>query len=172
MKVFKKYMHHSITLLMVLLFCQFTSAQIDSLQKQINEQVWKPFISSFNSGNDEGFKAVHSKDVIRVSQDSKQIFDYDQYFKKMPDSVQAKWGKWKKNIELRFIQRIAANSKAFEVGYYKTTSTNTITGETRTGYGKFHVLLRKENGTWKILMDADANENTNEAVFLTGALLE
>ena len=165
-------MRHSITFLIVVLSFQCTSAQSDSLQKQINEQVWKPFISSFNSGNDEGFKAVHSKDVIRVSQDSKQIFDYDQYFKKMPDSVQAKWGKWKKNIELRFIQRIAANSKAFEVGYYKTTSTNTATGETRTGYGKFHVLLRKENNIWKILMDEDANENTTEAVFQTSKPME
>ena len=165
-------MQHSITFLIVVLSFQCTSAQSDSLQKQINEQVWKPFISSFNSGNDEGFKAVHSKDVIRVSQDSKQIFGYDQYFKKMPDSVQAKWGKWKKNIELRFIQRIAANSKAFEVGYYKTTSTNTATGETRTGYGKFHVLLRKENNTWKILMDEDSDDNTTEAVFQTGRPLE
>ena len=165
-------MRHSITFLIVVLSFQCISAQSDSLQKQINEQVWKPFISSFNSGNDEGFKAVHSKDVIRVSQDSKQIFGYDQYFKKMPDSVQAKWGKWKKNIELRFIQRIAANSKAFEVGYYKTTSTNAVTGETRTGYGKFHVLLRRENNIWKILMDEDANENTNEAVFQTGKPME
>jgi hypothetical protein len=43
-----------------------------------------------------------------------------------------------------------------------------VTGEKRTGYGKFHVLLRKENGTWKILMDADANEKTDEVVFMTG----
>ena len=161
-------MRHSITFLIVLLSFQFTSAQSDSLQKQINEQVWKPFISSFNSGDDEGFKAVHSKDVIRVSQDSKQVFGYDQYFKKMPDSIKAKWGIWKKNIELRFTQRIASNGKAFEVGYYKTTSTDTATGKTRTGYGKFHVLQRTENNIWKILMDEDANENTTEAVFQTG----
>lgn len=59
--------------------------------------------------------------------------------------------------------------KAFEVGYYKTSSTDATTGETRSGYGKFHVLLRKENGTWKIIMDADANEKTNEALFLAGS---
>jgi hypothetical protein len=62
--------------------------------------------------------------------------------------------------------------KAFEVGYYKTTSTNTVTGEKRTGFGKFHVLLRKENGVWKILMDADAYEKTDEDVFLTGKSME
>jgi len=29
------------------------------------------------------------------------------------------------------------------------------------------VLLRKEGGVWKILMDADANEKTDETVFLS-----
>ena len=165
-------MRYNITFLIILFSCQLTSAQSDSLQKQINEQVWKPFISSFSTGDDEGFKAVHSKDVIRVSQDSKQISGYDQYFKKIPDSINATWGKGKKNIELRFIQRIADNGKAFEVGYYKTTSTDTTNGKTRIGYGKFHVLLRKENNIWKILMDEDAIENTTEAVFQTGKPME
>ena len=141
-------------------------------QKEINEQVWKPFIKSFSSGDDEGFKVLHSKDVIRVIRDSKQIMGYEQYFKKVPDSIKTKWGNWKKHIELRFIQRIASNDKAFEVGYYKTTSTNVLTHENRTGYGKFHVLLRKENGVWKILMDADANEKTDENIFLTGESIE
>ena len=147
-------------------------SQSDSLQKQINEQVWKPFISSFASGDDEIFRSVHSKDVTRAIQDNKQIMGFSEYFKKLPDSVKAKWGNWKKTIELRFVQRIANNEKAFEVGYYKSTSTNPLTGETRTGYGKFHVLLRKENGRWKILMDADAHEKTDEKIFQTGKAME
>ena len=147
-------------------------AQTDSLQKEINEQVWKPFIQAFNNSDNEAFSAVHSKDVTRVLQDNNQLMGYDQYFRKIPDSTKAKWSAWKKNIELRFLQRIASNGKAFEVGYYKSTSTNTQTGEKRTGYGKFHVLLRKENGAWKILMDADANEKTDEAIFLTAKPME
>lgn len=147
-------------------------SQVDSLQQQINRQVWKPFIQSFNHRDDEGFAAVHSKDVVRVIQDANQIQGFDQYFKKVPDSIQAMWKKWNRKIELRFIQRIASNGKAFEVGYYKTTNTNTQTGEIRSGYGKFHVLLRKENGVWKILMDADAGEKTDETVFLTGKPIE
>ena len=157
----------------IVLFLYFFSyAQADSLQKQIDEQVWKPFIKSFGSDDNEGFKSVHSRDITRVIQDNNQVLGYDQYFQKVPDSVRAKWGTWKKSIELRFIQRIAGNARAFEVGYYKTTSTNTSTGEARTGYGKFHVLLRKENGSWKILMDADAHEKTDESVFMTGRPME
>jgi ketosteroid isomerase-like protein len=154
------------------LICQLAFSQTDIWQKEINDQVWKPFVQAFSNGNDEAFRAVHSRDVIRVIQDDNKVMGYEEYFKKVPDSVKAKWKDWKKNIELRFIQRIASDDKAFEVGYYKTTSTNTVTGQKRTGYGKFHVLLRKEKGTWKILMDADAHEKTDESIFLTGSPME
>ena len=157
-------------LLIVLgLLCHgLSSSQTGSFQKEINEQVWKPFIRAFNNDDNEAFKDVHSKEMIRVIQDDDRVLGYDEYFQKIPDSTKAKWSNWKKNIELRFTQRIASNDKAFEVGYYKTTSTNIVTGEKRRGYGKFHVLLRKENGTWKILMDADASEKTDETIFLSG----
>ncbi len=163
-----------ILLVCIVIFFFFTTAwsQSENLQKQINEQVWKPFIKSFNSDDQKAFKAVHSKDLARVIQDNNQVIGYKEYFRATPDSVKAKWGDWKKNIELRFIERIADDGKAFEVGYYKTTNTNTATGKSNAGYGKFHVLLRKEHGTWKILMDADAGEGVNEAIFLTGKSME
>lgn len=162
-----------IVLLALLVFLHHVLlSQTDNLQKQINEQVWKPFIKAFNGRDNEAFSAVHSKDVIRVLQDDNTLMGYDEYFQKVPDSIQKRWNDWTRNIELRFIQRIASKDKAFEVGYYKTTSSNSKTGQRRTGYGKFHVLLRKEEGVWKILMDADAHENTDEALFLTAKPLE
>ncbi len=156
----------------LLLLSNFIFSQANNFQKEINEQVWKPFIKSFNAGDNDAFAAVHSKEIVRVSQDDNHIMGYDEYFKKIPDSVKAKWSDWKHNIELRFVQRIASPDKAFEVGYYKTTTVNSKTGEKRTGYGKFHVLLRKEKGMWKILMDADANEKTDETVFQSAKSME
>lgn len=162
-----------ISFITLLLLCGLSVfSQSDSLQKQINEQVWKPFIKAINSGDNDALSEVHSKEVARVMQDDGKIIGYSEYFKKIPDSIKAKWSDWKSNIELRFLQRIASADKAFEIGYYKTTSTNSKTGEKRTGYGKFHVLLRKESGTWKILMDADANEKTDEAVFIKAQPME
>ena len=147
-------------------------AQTDSLQKEINEQVWKPFIKSFNDMNTDAFMAVHSKEMSRVSQDGKSIYGYEKYYEenKYWNERSKKEGR-KHNIELRFTQRIAGNDRGFEVGYYKTTSIQP-NGESRSSYGKFHVLLRKENGKWKILMDADASEKTNESVFLSAQPLE
>jgi ketosteroid isomerase-like protein len=165
-------MRKFLLIVLFLLFEKICPCQTNNFQKEINEQVWKPFIKAFDNDDNEAFSAIHSKDVIRVIQDDNRIIGYDEYFQKVPDSIKAKWGKWKKNIELRFVQRIASKDKAFEIGYYKTTSSNLVNGEKRSGYGKFHVLLRKENGVWKILMDADANDKTDEAVFLTGKPME
>ena len=149
----------------VLLMCHILSGQ-ENQTKEINDQVWIPFVRSFSNGDEEAFKSVHSKDVIRVEQDGKRIFGHDIYLRKVPDSVKAIWSKWTKKIELRFIQRIAGDGKAFEIGYYRTTSNNIETGEKRVRIGKFHVLLRKENGVWKILMDADTSVDASEEKFL------
>jgi len=147
-------------------------AQTDSLQKEINEQVWKPFIKSFNEMDTDAFMAVHSKEISRVSQDGKSIYGYEKYYEESKYwNERSKREGRKHNIELRFIQRIAGSDRGFEVGYYKTTSIQR-NGESRSAYGKFHVLLRKENGQWKILMDADANEKINESVFLSAQPLE
>jgi hypothetical protein len=153
---------------MLVLVMNSAISQSDSLQQQINEQVWKPFIASFNSMDTEKFMSVHSKQMTRVIQDSKQIYGYDKYFhENQQGDERSKQANRKRSIELRFIQRIAGDGKAFEVGYFKTTNF-LPDGKSRSGYGKFHVLLQKENGVWKILMDTDASENTNETVFQTG----
>jgi hypothetical protein len=47
-----------------------------------------------------------------------------------------------------------------EVGIYKVITTDKI-GNTHTFYGRFHVALRKENGTWKILVDTDSSEGNS-----------
>ncbi len=158
-------------LLLILLYNSCLS-QADSLQRQINNQVWKPFMKSYNDRDDEGFKNLHSKDVVRVSVDDNVIFGYDQYFREVPESVKKRRGLWKRNLELRFIQRIADNSRAYEVGYFQLVETNTTTNEIRTSYGKFRVVLRKEHGIWKILVDADANEKTDETIFISASKVD
>jgi hypothetical protein len=139
-------------------------AQSDSLQKQINEQVWKPFITSYNNFDTDAFMAVHSKELTRVLQDADRVMNYAQYLesnKRGNDYGKSKNDK--RTIELRFTERIAGEGRAFEVGYYKVVLNNN-----QAVYAKFQVLLRVENGKWKILMDADANEKTMENTFQSG----
>lgn len=115
----------------------------------------------------KGFMDVHSRNMTRVIQDGNAIYGYEQYSRENEQGDErAKKADRKRNIELRFIQRIARNDRAFEIGYYKTTNIQGD-GSSKSFYGKFHVLMQKEKGTWKILMDADTSEKTNEAVFLS-----
>jgi len=90
-----------------LLGFSFCSSQTGSFQKEIDEQVWKPFIKAFNSDDNDGFRAVHSREIIRVVQDDNRLLGYDEYFKKVPDSLKAKWTNWKKNIrKMRMLWKI------------------------------------------------------------------
>src|SRR5688572_9911094 len=132
-------MRYSILLMMAgLLFMNLAGlAQADSLQQQINDQVWTSFIQSYSNMDTEGFMAVHSKDMARVLQDNKRITGYTQYYESNKRSNEySRKNNEKRNIGLRFIQRIAGNDKAFEIGYYKVTVTSPD-GKTPNFYGKF-----------------------------------
>jgi ketosteroid isomerase-like protein len=146
--------------IMLIVMTTLLSASVcaQHLQQEINEQVWKPFITSFNSFDTEGFMAVHSRDVIRSPRDAKVLLSWDEYFKQQ----QAGDKKQKENggtrlIELRFTERIANTKQAIDVGIYKTTVSNKE-GKTMSFYGRFHVVLRKEGSDWKILVDTDSSE--------------
>ena len=127
-------------------------------QKEINDQVWRPFIASFNSFDTDGFMAVHSREVVRSPRDAKFLLSWDEYFKQQ----QAGDKRQKENggtrlIELRFTERITNTKQAIDVGIYKTTVSNKE-GKTSSFYGRFHVVLRKEGPGWKILVDTDSSE--------------
>lgn len=147
----------ALTLLVAL---NYGYAQTD--QAEINEQVWKPFTKAIMMQDVESFAALHSKDLVRAEINSKKVMGLQEY----REGMEAGWPGWKESIqknkskytfELRFIERISNGTMAYEIGYFKNESV-TASGEKRESYGKFHVVLRKENGTWKILVDSDSNE--------------
>lgn len=131
-------------------------------QVEINEQVWKPFTRAIMTQDVGGFAALHSNDLVRAEINRKKVMGLEEYKKGM----EAGWPGWKESIEksktkytfeLRFTERISNGTMAYEIGYFKNESI-TPSGEKRESYGKFHVVLRKESGTWKILVDSDSNE--------------
>jgi len=150
-----------------------TSICAQDYQKEINEQLWNPFIVSFNSFDTNGFIDVHSRDVVRSPRDSKVLLTWDEYFKQQQSGDK----RYKENgttrlIELRFTERIANAKQAIDVGIYKTTVKNTE-GKASSFYGRFHVVLRREGSGWKILVDTDSSEgNTiSEKDFLAASPL-
>ena len=165
-----------LAILLMLLFPGIEAYSQDEV-RAINDQVWKPFTEAIMSQDQEKFISVHSRDVIRVERDSKKILRYDEYKSNMTS-----WSDWKKSLqqsgakylfELRFLERISDGDIAHEVGYFKNETTS-ADGQTRKSYGKFHVVLRKESGTWKILVDSDSNEGRSitDSMFVAASPLE
>ncbi|MDX1940661.1 MAG: nuclear transport factor 2 family protein [Saprospiraceae bacterium] len=152
----------SLRLLIGLLLCsQIAFAQDNAIQKTIDEQVWLPFIKTFNAFDGEGFNALHTKDVLRGGPWGIQTGE--EYWKNnLESNKKGKESGGKKSIAFRFEHRVARDSIAYEVGYYKVKYTHD--GEERTGYGRFDVVLRKVNGVWKIAQDWDV-DNINGKKF-------
>jgi len=127
-------------------------------KQEINNQVWLPFIKTFNERDSKAFMELHSKDLVRSSRDSKTVLNWTDYAQQMEKGDRREnEQKSKRELELRFTERIAQNDLAIDVGIYKTTYT-TENKPPRSFYGRFHVALRKENGVWKILVDTDSSE--------------
>ena len=150
----------------------YAGAQPDSAKciSEINTAVWKPFVKHLISGNKKSFRALHSKRITRVLIDNNLLQDYDQYFplQDQKDTLSINNRNISRGFELRFDKRICNGSKAWETGYYKGTITE-AGKEGRTYYGRFFVILEKEDGGWKIIVDADTGkdaspENFNRAV--------
>lgn len=155
-------MRKSLQSMAFILACS-TLAVGQSAKKEINEQVWKPFIIAITTQDIGTFIQLHSKDVMRVERNARHIMNYDQY----KNDLEKSWPAWKQTIqvekktytfELRFLERLAKDNMAYEVGYFKNEIVNPK-GEKYISYGQFHVALRKENGTWKILVDSDSHLN-------------
>lgn len=159
-------------LILALSLSRLSPAQEYEYERQINEQVWQRFISAYNALDTDGFMAVHSKKMTRVIQDEKRVMNYREYYRsnRLGNANARQYSEdygASRKIELRFTSRMANKDKAFECGYYKVTNTLT-NGEVQCFYGRFEVLLHRENRVWKILMDADSFDDTDEAAFQTG----
>ena len=124
--------------------------------QDIND-IWSKFCQAFDSLDYQLMAEIHSKNLIRIP-NGKRIVDYDSYIEKYKTDFELNK---KENstitISLRFYERINNDSIASERGVYKTV-VNKNQSEEKTFYGKFHVLLIKVKGNWKILMDYDSNE--------------
>lgn len=138
-----------------------------SSQKEINEQVWKRFVESYNGQNTEAFMGIHSSNLVRMPIGEGKISRFEQY--KVQNEQNFAYQKntgTKISIEFTFAYRTVTGSVAYEIGYYRVASQKD--NKTNYYYGMFNVILRKENGTWKILSDADTGEDVTEAKFKSG----
>ncbi len=157
------------------LFClTFTFAQdAEKLQKEIDQEVWKPFTEAFQNMDGEAFNALHSDDVLRANPWGIQVGE--EYKKKTLEGYKRNKERGdKRTIQFWFEHRKTKADISYEVGYYKITSKNKD-GE-RNHYARFHCVIQKIDGQWKITQDWDTNNINGHKVteddWLKGTPLE
>jgi ketosteroid isomerase-like protein len=144
-------------------------AQTD--QDEINRQIWYPFMKCYEKLDPSQFMSLHSKDLMRVELDENKMLGYDSYAAYYQDF----FGRFRKTgekirIRFSFTHRISDGKRAYEKGYYEFTLHSA--GGNVKAYGAFSVVMRKEQGQWKIVLDSDSNKDMNEALFMTGKMLQ
>lgn len=135
--------------------------------KAIDADLWLPFAKAYADLDADAYIALNSKSVVRILGDLKFIEPHESFVKstrQMFDSL--KKSKAKVAINWRFNERIHSADTAAERGIYEFVLTD-ATGKQRKSYSRFHVVLKKEAGKWRIVTDYDSEDGgtINEAAY-------
>ena len=126
--------------------------------RELDRDIWKPFVEAFAAGKPDDYFALHSSGFVRAMGDAKRVEPRDAWIKGTRGMFKHFADRGiRPSIAFRFLERLANPEAASERGIFEFTTVD-AKGETRRAYGKFHVISRKEDGRWKILVDYDSNE--------------
>ena len=148
----------------------FSQSSPTVIQKDVNEQVWTIFKSSYESRDWQTFNDVHTDDIMRVSKWGIKLGEM--YKNSNMTSFQKSTDK--RTIDFSFENRVYKGDVGYEVGFYRIQYFENESHNT-THYARFHVLLKKVAGRWKIAQDWDTSsisdvpitaENFKKANFL------
>ncbi len=125
----------------------------------IKKDVWIPFIESYDQSDSQKLKSIHSKDIVRVTQDQNLIETGESYltnFGQFVESVKAQGSQLAIAFAILSTAVDDSGEVAYQTGYYRFSSKRETDEDfVVRGYGKFSVGLKKENGSWKIWLDSD-----------------
>ncbi len=124
------------------------------IEKEVNEQLWKPFKKSLEQRDAKTYNDLHTDDVLRVNKWGIRI---GKAFKDRNTASYAKKDDRKRTIDFWLEHRIYSGDTGYEVGYYRIKTTYPD-GKVRESYARFHIVLKKVNGSWKIAQDWDTGE--------------
>lgn len=153
-------MKKSLSLLLLFITISIYSQQRKyDFSKEINQQLWEQFVDAYNTRDADKYLSLHSKDIVRITQIGIRQGDV---FREGIRKAFARKNQPKRTIEFKHEHRIHEKEIAYEVGYFKVTYTRD--GEEQDFFGRFSVLLKKEDGRWKIAQDWDVDKINGEAI--------
>jgi hypothetical protein len=145
----------------------FSQESRSELLTSLNNDVWIPYLTGVNNNKPELYNSVNSNDFywVRSGNEKTRIMNLKEYVEdsgKVMDSRAAKGVKTE--LDVRFIERNINGEFASEKCIFRFTSIEPGQ-EPVTSYGISHIFSRKENGTWKKLIQCAYTDATSEEAF-------
>ena len=148
--------------LVVLFSITVVQAQdIGLVQKEIDQNLWKPFKEAFEKLDAEKLNSLYAEEVLRVTPNG---IDTENNFRN--GNVERLNGHKMSNTSLQldfwFDSRHTNETTSYEVGFYRMRLTKAE--HVNTIYGQFHIVLKKIEGTWKIAQDWDTDKINGKVI--------
>lgn len=147
----------------------------DTLLSAVAKDIWIPFMEAYRDYDGGKIMALHTKDIIRVSEKSGTIDQGQSYIEAFGKAVSS-WQDQDREMRIAFsiINTSYGVGLVSQRGYYRISAREP--GEDRItprGFSEFNVILRHEDGRWKFALDSDRRvEITEENFQATGLVYE
>jgi hypothetical protein len=161
------------SLLIMLPFSMYGQSPKSLLLKDINRDVWLPFLEGVNTDKDELYIAVHANTFYWVKGGSQtRIMNFKEY----EDDSRMVMGKRRKQgiltkIDVRFVERVINAEFAAETCVFKYTSEEK-NKQPQIAYNMAKIFSHKENGVWKMVIQSVHNEAVTEETYQQADVLE
>ena len=133
-------------------YAQSETAQL-AYENEVNETIWKPFKQTYEARDWQGFNKLHTDDVLRVHDGGiRQGADYKNSIRESYE----KYSDRKVTIDFAMERRMRNEDVAYETGFYRVLYREPDK-EPKASFGRFHVVLKRIEGHWKIAQDWDSN---------------
>lgn len=147
-------MNKIVSILLLLVGIGLNHAQDhDSIEDQVNKDIWQHFKRSYEARDWQTFNALHTDDVLRAHD---RGIELGQEYKDAIKSFYEMEVDHKATIDFVMERRTYKEDVGYEVGFYRVTYSKPGE-EDRMSYGRFHVVMNKIEGQWKIAQDWDSN---------------
>jgi ketosteroid isomerase-like protein len=147
----------------------------DSLLQSVANDIWIPFMEAYRDYDADKIMAIHSTDVIRVSEKGGTIDQGQAYIESFGGAV-ARWKEQGRVMRISFsiINTSIGSGLVSQRGYYKISAKEPVDEAIiPRGYSEFNVILRQEEGKWKFIFDSDRRAAITEEMFrATGLVYE
>lgn len=143
----------TLPILLILSFAVHSQNQ-EALQREIDQQLWKPFQTAFEQLDSQALNALYAPEVVRVTPAG---IDTQNRFKQANVERLNRHRESDTDLQLDFWfdSRHTDATTSYEVGFYRMVLGNAQGSQEI--YGQFHIVLKKIEGTWKIVQDWDTD---------------